>query len=70
MYINDGFVANIIPLSPRGTNSTFFTECCDVAICNDQADCPKCKRHVIGHNESADERSKTRWMNATRYWKR
>ena len=28
------------------TNSTFFTTCCQVAICDDQANCPVCKREI------------------------
>lgn len=28
------------------TNSTFFTTCCSVAICDDQQKCPKCKKDV------------------------
>ncbi len=30
------------------TNSTFFTNCCNVAICNDQRNCPKCGVEVPG----------------------
>jgi len=29
-----------------GTNSTFFTSCCHVAICDDQEVCPVCKEKV------------------------
>jgi len=32
-------------LSSR-TNSTLFTECCEVAICNDESHCPHCKEEV------------------------
>jgi hypothetical protein len=28
------------------TNSTFFTKCCNVAICDDQQKCPRCKTDV------------------------
>jgi len=28
------------------TNSTLFTTCCDVAICEDQDHCPKCGEDV------------------------
>lgn len=28
------------------TNSTTFTTCCHVAICDDQALCPHCKREI------------------------
>lgn len=61
----------IVPLVPSGTNSTFFTECCEVAICDDQRQCPKCKQDVVGHDASSNhERNLARWRNATRHWKR
>ena len=28
-------------------NSTFFTDCCQVAICDDQQKCPICKKDVF-----------------------
>ena len=28
------------------TNSTLFTDCCGVAICDDQSRCPKCGEEV------------------------
>lgn len=28
------------------TNSTMFTTCCRVAICNDQERCPNCRQEV------------------------
>lgn len=28
------------------TNSTMFTTCCQVAICDDQQKCPRCKADV------------------------
>ena len=28
------------------TNSTFFTTCCELAICDDQQKCPGCKQDV------------------------
>lgn len=59
----------IVPLTPHGTNSTMFTQCCNVAICADQKCCPVCKNEVVGAEvESYHERSKIRWRNATRYW--
>lgn len=71
MHINEGYDVEIIPLMPQGTNSTLFTECCGVAICNDQRKCPRCERQVIGHNtDNEHERGIIRWRNATRYWKR
>lgn len=61
----------IVPLLPQGTNSTFFTECCRVAICDDQALCPVCKSEVIGHDaETPHLRGRRRWENATRLWNR
>lgn len=71
MKINEGYVVNIIPLMPKGTNSTMFTACCGVAICDDQPNCPTCKRKVIGHDANTKhERGIIRWRNATRYWQR
>jgi hypothetical protein len=74
-YMNQGWpwypIAGIVPLMPHGTNSTLFTECCEVAICDDQPNCPLCKRPVIGHDaETRAERHKIRWRNATHHWKR
>ncbi len=69
--INERYMAEILPLMPRGTNSTLFTECCEVAICSDEPYCPRCKRKVIGADaETIEERSKIRWKNATRFWVR
>ncbi len=28
------------------TNSTMFTQCCSVAICNDESKCPSCREDV------------------------
>ena len=64
-------IAEIVPLTPQGTNSTMFTACCEVAICGDQAKCPHCGGLVVGHDAAdAYERSRIRWKNATRYWNR
>lgn len=71
MHINEGYPAEIIPLQPSGTNSTMFTECCEVAICDDQRQCPACKRNVIGYDaETNHERGMIRWRAATAHWKR
>ena len=71
MFINEEYPSNIIPLMPQGTNSTFFTECCRVAICDDEASCPACGRLVIGYNvASGHKRRMVRWENATKHWKR
>lgn len=34
------------------TNSTFFTECCQCAICDDQTHCPVCGEEVPGSHHS------------------
>jgi len=71
MYINDGYLVPIIPLQPQGTNSTFFTYCCEVAICDDEACCPVCGREVVGASEETNHAwHRVRWANATSHWKR
>ena len=37
-------MAGVFYCSP--TNSTFFTACCEVAICDDQQKCPSCRADV------------------------
>ena len=47
------------------TNSTMFTTCCRVAICDDQGYCPECKEPVIGFDaETEHERGRRRWSYA------
>ena len=47
------------------TNSTMFTTCCDVAICNDEKACPSCKENVYGHDQPNDhKRGMIRWSYA------
>ena len=47
------------------TNSTMFTNCCHVAICNDQPKCPVCKIEIIGSDaESNHARGRIRWRYA------
>lgn len=71
MNINKNYIVNILPISPQGTNSTFFTECCIVAICDDELFCPKCGKKVIGYNADTNhDRNRIRWRNATRNWNR
>lgn len=71
MRYNDNYPSDIVPLLPRGTNSTFFTGCCQVAICDDEANCPHCGRPVVGFNvASGAARNRVRWDNATRFWNR
>lgn len=65
MYINDGIIVGIVPIYPNGTNSTMFTQCCEVAICSDEKNCPRCGRLVIGYDAESDhERAKIRWQSA------
>jgi len=71
MYINPGVLAGIVSIFPHGTNSTMFTECCEVAICDDQRCCPQCKRDIIGYDSSSDhKRGMIRWRDATKKWVR
>ena len=71
MHYNEGYPSDIIPLMPQGTNSTMFTQCCEVAICDDQGCCPQCGRKVVGWNAKTEHaRRMIRWKNATRDWKR
>jgi len=70
MYINPEYIAGIVPVLPQGTNSTMFTECCECAICDNEPNCPICKRKVIGWDETQDRRRKSRWQYATRTWNR
>lgn len=64
IYMNDEsvypYIAGVFLCSP--TNSTMFTECCHVAICGDQENCPHCKRRVVGADaESEYWRRRIRW---------
>lgn len=69
MYFNENYPSGIVFLSPRGTNSTMFTQCCGTAICEDEKLCPSCGRKVIGHDaESNHERAMIRWRFATSLW--
>ena len=50
------------------TNSTMFTTCCEVAICDHQDHCPKCGKEVFpkGHRARWEQaygpiRRKERW---------
>ena len=58
-------------LTPSGTNSTHFTECCNAAICDDQPSCPSCGEEVIGYDELTPyDRGRVRWAYATSSWRR
>lgn len=71
MNYYDGHPSDIIPLNPNGTNSTMFTACCGTAICDDQLNCPRCGRIVVGHDAQSDhQRGYIRWKNATRFWRK
>lgn len=71
MYYNEGYPSDITPIYPQGTNSTMFTDCCYVAICDYERCCPKCGRNVVGADAGTNrERGMIRWRNATRLWKR
>ena len=37
--------ATVVLCSP--TNSTTFTTCCEVAICDDQGVCPRCRAEIL-----------------------
>lgn len=48
------------------TNSTMFTRCCDVAICDHQANCPACKKEVYPGADGTDhQRNIARWNMAS-----
>ena len=70
MYINPSVRVGVHSLSPQGTNSTMFTLCCSVAICDDEGRCPHCGREVIGCDLPPDERGRLRWNRATGHWDR
>ena len=60
-------IGGLVPLLPSGTNSTFFTACCRVAICDDQDRCPVCKKLIIGYDKKpGHERHQARWNHAYR----
>lgn len=64
-------VSGVIPLQPQGANSTMFTDCCQVAICDNEPRCPRCRNLVVGHDEpSSHRRGIVRWRMATRHWAR
>lgn len=44
------------------TNSTLFTRCCEVAICDHQAYCPSCREEVHPGADATDhQRRVARW---------
>ena len=65
----DPFPVGVLPLTPQGTNSTMFTECCQVAICEYEHNCPCCGRKIIGWDaDSNHKRGMIRWKYATAAW--
>lgn len=71
MIRNEPFKQGICLIFPQGDNSTLFTECCEVAICDHEKTCPRCGREVIGSEcETDGERHKIRWKEATQTWNR
>lgn len=63
--------SDVLQLQPHGTNSTMFTPCCHVAICDSEGECPRCKKKVYGWNEeSAYKCGRARWASATAHWDR
>jgi hypothetical protein len=42
------------------TNSTFFTTCCEVAICDHQQKCPRCKKDVYPFFEGMTDEERRR----------
>lgn len=48
--------ASVFLCSP--TNSTMFTSCCKVAICDDQQTCPSCKTDVYPFSENMTEQER------------
>ena len=61
MHINPEYPVGF-RLTPQGTNSTLFTECCGTAICSDEKCCPGCGREAMGSSiEDHHERAVYRW---------
>ena len=43
-------------------NSTMFTNCCNTAICDNQAFCPVCKTEIYPGADATDhQRNRSRW---------
>lgn len=55
-------MASVFLCSP--TNSTMFTTCCQVAINDDQANCPVCKAEILPRSREG------RWASAYAPWRR
>ncbi len=59
--------SEILPLYPTGTNSTFFTECCNCAITDSERCCPSCGNEVVGYSEEGvQQTNRNRWKIAYR----
>lgn len=50
-------------------NSTIFTKCCNVAICDDQRCCPVCKVEIAGSGGSRFTSAMVDWYGAEGYRK-
>ncbi len=67
MHVNLGHKVGFVPLYPQGTNSTLFTECCRVAICDDEKCCPSRGREAMGSEiDDPHYRGLYRWKIAYR----
>ena len=49
-------MSSVFHCSP--TNSTHFTTCCEVAICDDQQKCPRCRKDVYPFYEGMAEKDR------------
>lgn len=64
MIDNTG-ISGLLPINPRGRNSTKFTSCCRVAITDSEKNCPECGNKVIGWDiEDTYKRGRFRWNRA------
>lgn len=43
------------------TNSTMFTKCCNVAICDHELVCPTCKEKVVGYDAASNHARFMQW---------
>jgi hypothetical protein len=50
-------MSSVFHCSP--TNSTFFTTCCQTAICDHQQKCPRCRKDVYPFYEGMSERERS-----------
>lgn len=43
------------------TNSTFFTECCSVAITDSEDRCPVCSKYIYPYYEDMSDKERREW---------